>query len=103
MALQVTFLVSAPPGGRIDGEGGFDAGPLVALPTMIALAWAFGTLVPGLALVWRRLHDADLSGAFFLLVLVPLVGGLTVLVLTLLPPNARGARFDRRPPGAPGP
>jgi uncharacterized membrane protein YhaH (DUF805 family) len=51
-------------------------------------------IVPGIALSVRRLHDADLSGLFYLLTFIPSVGGLIVLVLHLLPANPRGRRFD---------
>jgi len=62
--------------------------------TLLAL-WFVGTFIPGLALGVRRLHDADLSGWFILLNLIPFFGPLVVLVLTLLSPNPAGARFDR--------
>lgn len=64
----------------------------LGLAALVSLAM----LVPQLALLWRRLHDANLPGAVALLGLVPLAGGLIVLVLTLLPPRAEGRRFDRR-------
>ena len=52
-------------------------------------------IVPNIAVGVRRLHDANLSGLFILLVLVPGVGGLIVFILTLLPSNPQGQRFDR--------
>jgi hypothetical protein len=60
-------------------------------------------IVPGIALAVRRLHDANLSGLLYLLVLVPSVGGLIVLVLHLLPSNPAGRRYDAGAPawGAP--
>ena len=61
----------------------------------ILSVWGLATMVPLLALYWRRLHDTNRSGAFFFLSLIPLVGGIIVLVLVLLPEDAAGARFDR--------
>lgn len=52
-------------------------------------------LVPGFAVTFRRLHDVDLSGWFYLLALIPFVGGLILLVLFLLPARPGGARLDR--------
>ena len=46
------------------------------------------TFVPRLAVTIRRLHDVGLSGLFYLLYFVPIVGGLVVFVLTLLPSEA---------------
>ncbi|MFI7481400.1 DUF805 domain-containing protein [Kocuria sp. M1R5S2] len=61
------------------------------------LMFAFGlvNLLPGIAVTVRRLHDVDLSGWFYLLGLVPLIGGLVLLVLLVLAPKPGGARFDR--------
>ncbi|WP_367379178.1 DUF805 domain-containing protein [Subtercola boreus] len=48
-----------------------------------------------MALVVRRLHDTDKAGWFILLGLIPLVGGIILLVFVLLPGVPQGARFDR--------
>ncbi|TFC58694.1 MULTISPECIES: DUF805 domain-containing protein [unclassified Cryobacterium] len=64
---------------------------------LVAPIVAIGVLLPSLAVLVRRLHDANFSGWFALLALVPLVGAVVVLVFTLLPSNSVGARFDRQP------
>jgi uncharacterized membrane protein YhaH (DUF805 family) len=51
-------------------------------------------LLPTLALTWRRLHDANLSGALWFLSFIPGIGGTIVFVLTLLPSDPQGRRFD---------
>ena len=48
--------------------------------TAIDGLWSLATLVPSLALVWRRLHDIGKSGAWFFIGLVPLVGEILLLV-----------------------
>ncbi|GAA2088563.1 hypothetical protein GCM10009840_28600 [Pseudolysinimonas kribbensis] len=53
-----------------------------------------GSIVPTIAIQWRRLHDANLSGGFWFLHLIPWVGALIVLILTILPSNPYGVRFD---------
>ena len=55
------------------GISGFDL--LVAVPTL----YLFGTLIPGLAVTARRLHDTDRSGWWQLLNFVPF-GGIVLLV-----------------------
>ncbi len=65
----------------------------VGLSLVIGLA----LLVPALALLWRRLHDANLAGLWALLELVPYVGGPIVIVLALLPSKPEGRRFDPQP------
>jgi uncharacterized membrane protein YhaH (DUF805 family) len=54
-----------------------------------------GSLVPSIAVQVRRLHDANLSGFFYFLNAAPYIGGLVVLVMTIIPSNAFGSRFDR--------
>ncbi|WP_431245655.1 DUF805 domain-containing protein [Leifsonia xyli] len=97
IGIELLSLVFALPGSHVDQQGSFSPGPLVALPAMLGIAWAIGTIVPGLALVWRRLHDANLAGPLFFLVFIPFFGGIVLLVLTLLPSQPGGARFDRPP------
>ncbi|WJX98891.1 DUF805 domain-containing protein [Curtobacterium sp. SP.BCp] len=57
--------------------------------------WGLATIVPNIALAWRRLHDANFAGPFFFLGLIPFVGGIILLVLYLLPSKPEGARFDQ--------
>jgi uncharacterized membrane protein YhaH (DUF805 family) len=60
---------------------------LVPLPLACAL--------PGISLVIRRLHDANLSGWWCLLGLVPYLGAIVQIAFGLLRANPEGARFDR--------
>ena len=52
------------------------------------------TIIPLLAITWRRLHDANLAGPFFFLAFIPVVGSLILLVLLLQGSKPEGARFD---------
>lgn len=42
---------------------------------------ALGTLIPSLAVGVRRLHDTNRSGAWIFIALVPIIGGIWLLVL----------------------
>lgn len=66
---------------------------LVLASSMAVFVWALATFIPFLALSWRRLHDAGFPGPMYLLALIPVIGGLVVLILMLLP-----TRFDKRNP-----
>ena len=44
------------------------------------LVYAFATLIPGLAVLVRRLHDTGKSGWYIFLGLIPCVGGIILLV-----------------------
>lgn len=95
VCIVVEVLAFALGGGSRDS-----AGPGFAILSYVLLALFLGTIVPNLAVTVRRLHDANLSGWFFFIGLIPLVGGIAVFVFTLLSPNPAGQRFDR-PTAAP--
>jgi uncharacterized membrane protein YhaH (DUF805 family) len=61
---------------------------------VVFLLYATATVIPALALSWRRLHDSDRSGAWFFIIFVPLIGAIVLLIFTLLPAHPAGARFD---------
>ena len=69
--------------------------PLLVIAGILLLLWGLATLIPNLALVWRRLHDAGFAGPFFFLGLIPFVGGIILLVFYLMPSKPEGARFDQ--------
>ncbi|MGT2461300.1 DUF805 domain-containing protein [Sinomonas atrocyanea] len=75
-------------------------GPLAIVGSILMVVWGLAVIVPTLALTVRRLHDVNMSGWMVLLGLIPFVGGIVVLVFTLLGPKPEGQRFDV-PAGAP--
>lgn len=83
-------------GTEIDATGpGAAAGlGLIAIGGILLLVIALGTLVPSLALTWRRLHDANLPGPLFFLGLIPSVGTIVLIVLAILSPKPEGRRYD---------
>ena len=48
--------------------------------SVLTVLFALSTLLPGLAVSVRRLHDLDKAGWFLLFVLIPLVGAIILLV-----------------------
>ncbi|MGP9761254.1 DUF805 domain-containing protein [Corynebacterium sp. AOP12-C2-36] len=50
-------------------------------------------LVPSLSLLWRRLHDAGFSGLWFFISVIPIIGGIVVFIMLLLP-----TRTEKRSP-----
>lgn len=67
------------------------------LPLILMSLYGLAVLISCIALSVRRLHDANFSGFMYLLALVPLVN-VVVFILTLMPSNPEGARFDEYPP-----
>jgi uncharacterized membrane protein YhaH (DUF805 family) len=47
----------------------------------IYITFALATLLPGLAVTVRRLHDVGKSGWFYFIVLIPFIGSIWLLVL----------------------
>ena len=71
------------------GSEGMGAGLLSIIAT-IAL------FLPGLSLVVRRLHDTDRSGWWFWISLIPIVGGIILIVFMLLPSKMGPTRWNSR-------
>ena len=80
--------------GSIDPVTGDLTGTSFMVPYALMMIWTLGTLVPGLALLARRLHDGGLVAWFMLLGLIPFLGAIAILVLSLMPSKPEGARFD---------
>ncbi|WP_415854901.1 DUF805 domain-containing protein [Sinomonas sp. G460-2] len=70
-------------------------GPMSVVGYVLEGIWFLATIVPQLALLARRLHDVNISAWMIFIGLVPFLGGLTLLILSLLPPKPEGQRFDR--------
>lgn len=78
------------------------AGPHEPRPTpgstvigVVFLLYALAVLVPSVAVLVRRLHDANLSGWWWLLTLVPFAGPVIGVIFGILPKQGYGKRFDR--------
>ncbi len=79
--------------------GNFDNGDAPwATATLLGLA-AVAMIVPGLAVTVRRIHDLGLSGWFYLLVLIPYVGGLIIFVFTVMPSQKNENKWGPVPAG----
>jgi uncharacterized membrane protein YhaH (DUF805 family) len=94
VALYAFMAVGGIAGATRDATGASQPGPLIGVGAALLLLWGLVIVVPTLAISWRRLHDANLSGWFWLVGLIPVVGGIAVLVLYVLGSNPAGARFD---------
>jgi uncharacterized membrane protein YhaH (DUF805 family) len=53
-----------------------------ALGLVVDVLWVLGTIVPGLAVLFRRLHDTGRSGWWWLIGLIPIVGWIVLIVFT---------------------
>ncbi|MDD5359641.1 MAG: DUF805 domain-containing protein [Sulfurovaceae bacterium] len=65
----------------------YETGEMNGLGAVIFVLAILALIVPAIAVSVRRLHDTDKSGWWYLISLVPYVGGLVLLVLMVLPPK----------------
>ena len=77
----------------IVGLGGMVGGVYGPLTVLFFL----GVFVPSLAVQVRRFHDQDKSGWFVLLGLIPILGGLAVLIFMCLEGTRGSNRFGEDP------
>ena len=57
--------------------------------SVLQLIWTALNFVGAASLTVRRLHDAGLSGWWWFVQLVPLIGSIAMIVLVALPPSSR--------------
>lgn len=68
-----------------------------SLSMVLLLVFALALIVPSLALQVRRLHDTDKSGWWFLVALVPFIGGIVLFVLNCIEGTRGANRFGADP------
>jgi uncharacterized membrane protein YhaH (DUF805 family) len=76
---------------------------LTMLGTTIYALFALGTIVPGLAACVRRLHDLNKSGWNYFICLIPLVGGIILLVWLFTDGNRFTNNYGEDPKNPAGP
>jgi uncharacterized membrane protein YhaH (DUF805 family)/cold shock CspA family protein len=78
--------------------GNLDSGEPYVSYALMAL-FILATFIPNLALIIRRQHDIGLSGWFYLLILIPYIGGLIIFVFTLIPSQKHENKWGPIPAG----
>lgn len=79
--------------------GRLDAGGAPYVTVTAAILFIVATIVPSVAIQVRRQHDIGLSGWFYLLALVPYIGGLILLVFAFIPSQAHDNKWGPIPYG----
>jgi uncharacterized membrane protein YhaH (DUF805 family) len=81
--------------GLILSGGKTDSATATGLMALVTL----GLLLPSIAVTVRRLHDTNRTGWWILINFLPLIGGLWLLVLTVLDGTPTSNRFGPDPKG----
>ncbi|MGN6424154.1 MAG: DUF805 domain-containing protein [Asticcacaulis sp.] len=76
------ILLTCVPGALIGLGGESDA--LASIGGLLYIVIGLGLLLPSLSVYIRRLHDTDHSGWWLLLGFIPLIGGIVLLVWTIM-------------------
>jgi uncharacterized membrane protein YhaH (DUF805 family)/cold shock CspA family protein len=98
--LTILMVIAIAIGISLDSNSGNLVGEELPVATVVAVVLLIlATFIPGIALTVRRQHDIGLSGWFYLLVLVPYVGGLIVFVFTLIPSQKHDNKWGPVPYG----
>ncbi len=65
---------------------------------LLGIFW-LGVLIPSIAVIVRRLHDVGKSGWFYFVVLIPLVGGIWLIVLLCTDSQVGPNQYGPNPKG----
>ncbi len=79
-AVLFTALVSTAISIVFPGEVQYINGMPVQGTSVVSDLWSLATLLPSLAITWRRLHDIGRKGTYFFFVLIPIVGAIMLIV-----------------------
>jgi len=69
---------------------------------VLGALFALGTMLPGLAVTVRRLHDTDRSGWWLLIGIIPIIGDLVLIVFAAQDSQPGANRFGPNPKGVLG-
>ena len=69
---------------------------LAGVTALISGLYSLAIIIPGIAIVVRRLHDINKSGWFYFIALVPLVGGIILLVFLFTASVNENNRYRER-------
>lgn len=99
IVMMIVSAIVAPGSLEVGGE----------VPDLIALPFGLLILVYWVGCIWveiascvKRFHDQDMSGWFYLIGLIPLIGGLFVLIFCGFIDGTRGPNRFGQSPKAPG-
>ena len=65
----------------------------------VIVLFQLGLIIPGISLVVRRMHDQNLSGLWYLVAFIPIIGSILVLYYMCIPGTKGPNRFGPDPKG----
>ncbi len=95
VVFQILVYIAVAIVGMIVSGGDTNSTAASALMGLVSL----GLLIPSIAVTVRRLHDTNRTGWWIFISLIPVIGGLWLLVLTVLDGTPATNRFGPDPKG----
>lgn len=71
-------------------------GGIIPILSIFSLLYTLALVVPSVGLGIRRLHDIGVSGWFFLIALIPYIGGLFLVILFSIPGENKANEYGDR-------
>ena len=68
--------------------------------TWISTIYSLAVVVPSIAVTVRRLHDIGKSGWWWLIVLIPFIGGIVLIVFCVMDSQPGSNQYGANPKGA---
>jgi uncharacterized membrane protein YhaH (DUF805 family) len=93
------FLFAGMPSTDENGQMLQAPGMIFYVAVLLLVVFGLASIIPGLAVTVRRLHDTDRSGWWWWLQLIPFFGGLVILVFMCLDGTPGPNRFGPDPQG----
>ena len=79
-AVLFTSLVSIAVSIVFPGSTDYVNGFAIEQASPASQLWSLATLLPSLALTWRRLHDIGRKGTYFFFIFIPIAGAIMLLI-----------------------
>ncbi|EYB68823.1 hypothetical protein DEIPH_ctg017orf0197 [Deinococcus phoenicis] len=95
LILQLPYLF----GGAAQVAAGESLSGLALLSLLVSSLYGLAVLVPSLAVGVRRLHDTGRSGWWMLIGLIPFVGGIILLIFTVMDSQPGSNKWGPNPKG----
>ena len=73
---------------------------ILGITGILSSLYCLAVLVPGIAVTIRRLHDIDRSGWWILVGLIPVIGGLVLLIFMVQDSKPGANEYGPNPKGA---
>ena len=95
IVMNIIMVAAGSAGAKLGPNGTTVPGPGYWVVLILYIILILAIMVPSLALSVRRLHDTNMSGWMYLLILIPIVGPILIIIFMAMGSKPEGQRFDQ--------